>query len=152
MAVGRVAHYYDPPLYQGTVDTAVTLTPGCPDKVKRVRWHPHLTGWLLSPFGRYPHARAAHQKFQEIVRRDTHQLKVVLKSGDLYIWNNFKILHRRERVLETPRTGVGQTVPEQVVADRYRELLIKKLVKSVDEDWLVQMPTQQLRELANLVE
>ena len=76
-------------------------------QVKRVRWHPHLSGSLMTSFDRYDIARLAHQKFEEVMRRDTHQLKVCLQPGDLYIWNNFTILHGRERVLKVPRTGVG---------------------------------------------
>ena len=142
MSVGRVVHYYDPPLYQGAVDTAVTMYPGT-SEVKRIRWHAHLTGSLVAPFDDFHKARAAHQKLQEIMRRDSHQLKVLLKPGDLYIWNNFTILHGRERVLKVPRTGVGQTVPEQVVADRYRALKMEK--------WLVHVPTPQLHQLVELL-
>ena len=150
MSVGRVVHYYDPPLYQGAVDTAVTMYPGT-SQVKRIRWHPHLTGSLITPFDDFHKARAAHQKLQEIMRRDDHQLKVVLKPGDLYIWNNFTVLHGRERVLEVPRTGVGQTVPEQVVADRYRALKIGQLRGQVDEKWLVHVPAPQLYQLTELL-
>lgn len=46
MAIGRVAHWYTPTLYQATVDTAVTMLPGFPGRVKSFRWHPHLTGFL----------------------------------------------------------------------------------------------------------
>lgn len=150
MSVGRVVHYYDPPLYQGAVDTAVTMYPGTA-QVKRIRWHPHLTGSIVAPFDEFHTARAAHGKLQEIMRRDTHQLKVVLKPGDLYVWNNFTVLHGRERVLRVPRTGVGQTVPEQVVADRYRALKIGRLRGWLDEKWLVHMPAAQLFQLGELL-
>jgi trimethyllysine dioxygenase len=151
MAMGRAAYYYDPPMHQGTVDTAVTMQPGYPSQVKRVRWHPHLTGSLLAPFDSFQNARRAHQKFQEIARRDTHQLKVTLKPGDLYIWDNFRILHGRERVFDVPRTGVGQTVPEQAVADRYRSLQINRLRDYIEDTWLVHIPARQLYDLARLV-
>ena len=150
MSVGRVVHYYDPSLYQGAVDTAVTMYPGT-TQVKRIRWHPHLTGSIVAPFDEFHRARAAHHRFQEIMRRDTHQLKVILKPGDLYIWNNFTILHGREKVLQVPRTGVGQTVPEQVVADRYRALKIGQLRDHLDEKWLVHMPAAQLFHLVELL-
>ena len=150
MSVGRVVHYYDPPLYQGAVDTAVTMYPGTA-QVKRIRWHPHLTGSIVAPFDEFQTARAAHHRLQEIMRRDSHQLKVILKPGDLYLWNNFTILHGRERVLQVPRTGVGQTVPEQVVADRYRALKIKRLRGRLEEKWLVHMPAAQLFHLGELL-
>ena len=152
IGIGRVAPYYDPPMYQATVDTAVTMHPGFPDKVKRFRWHPHLSGSLLSTFDDFRSARAAHQKFQEIMRRDTHQLKLPLEPGDLYIWDNFRLLHGRERVLKVPRTSVGQTVPEQVVSSRYRDLKIAQLKPYIDERWLVQVPTTQLNDLLALVD
>lgn len=149
MAVGRVVHYYDPPLYQAAVDTPVTMHPGS-SRVKSIRWHPHLAGFLVTPFEDFHTSRQAHQKLQEIMRRDTHQLKVCLKPGDLYLWNNFTILHGRERVLKVPRTGVGQTCPEQVVADRYRALKMRQLAQYVEEKWLVHVPTSQLHDLVML--
>ena len=151
MALGRVSRFYGDPLYQATVDTAVTMEPGFPDQVKRVRWHPNLMGSLLTPYDEYKQARAAHQKFEEIMRRNTHQLKLIFKPGDLYIWDNFRVLHGRERVLEVPRTGVGQTVPEQIVHDRSRALHMNVLQKYVDEKWLVHMPMKQLREMVRIV-
>ena len=151
VTIGRVSRFYGDPLYQATVDTPITPQPGFPNQIKRVRWHPNLTGALLAPYSEYTEARLAHQRFQEIMRRDTHQLKLVLKAGDLYIWDNFRLLHGRERVLEVPRTGVGQTVPEQVVHDRYRALHIELLKQHVDEGWLVHMPIPQLREMVRLI-
>ena len=151
MTVGRVSRFYGDPLYQATVDTAITMQPGSPNEVKRARWHPNLTGALLTPYEEYKNARLAHQKFQEIIRRDSHQLKRVLNAGDLYVWDNFRLLHGRERVLEVPRTGVGQTVPEQVVHDRYRALHIDLLKQHVNEGWLVHMPMPQLRQMVKFV-
>ncbi|KAM0805703.1 hypothetical protein BDR22DRAFT_299459 [Usnea florida] len=145
MAIGRVVRYYGDPLYPATVDTVITSHPGFSDQVKRVRWHPNLTGALLSAYKEYKEARLAHQRFQEILRRDTHQLKLVLKAGDLYIWDNFRLLHGRERVLEVPRTGVGQTVLELVVHDRYRALHMEALTHYVDEKWLIHMPMRFVR-------
>lgn len=151
MTIGRVSRFYGDPLYQATVDTPITPYPGSPNTIKRFRWHPNLTGALLAPYDDYKDARLAHQRFQEVMRRDAHQLKLVLKQGDLYIWNNFRLLHGRERVLQVPRTGVGQTVPEQVVHDRYRALCTEVLKGYVDEGWLVHMPMPQLREMGRLV-
>ena len=151
MALGRVAHFYKPSLCQATVDTAVMMQPGFPDRVKRFRWHPHLTGSLLSPYDKFTEARIAHRNFQEILLRDTHQLKIVFQPGDLYIWDNFRVLHGREEVLEVPRTSVGQTVPEQVVVDRYRVLKMERLKGYIDEKWLIHMPPSQLYDLVNLV-
>lgn len=152
MTIGRVAEFYSPPLYQATVDTAITTEPGIPDRIKRFRWHPHLAGSLLSPYDTFTEARVAYQALQEIMRRDTHQLKVLFKPGDLYVWDNFRILHGREKVLTTPRTAVGQTVPEQAVVDAYRVLKMKKLKGFIDERWLVHAPQQQLDEMVKLVE
>ena len=150
MALGRVSVFYGDRLYQATVNTAITMHPGS-EQVKRARWHPNLTGSLLVPYDEYKQARLAHQKFQEIIRRDTHQLKLIFKPGDYYIWDNFRMLHRRECVLQNPRTGVGQTVPEQVVHDRYRALHVNILKEYVDEAWLVHMPMPQPSEILRLV-
>lgn len=152
MTVGRVTRIYGDPLYQGTVGSAIITDSGFPDKFKRVRWHPNNIGFLIAPYDEFKDARLAHQKFQEIMRRDTHQLKIVFKPGDMYIWDNFRLLHGRERVLEVPRTGVGQTVSEQVVADMYRDIRIRRLRRHIDEKWLVHLPAPQLREMAKIVE
>lgn len=149
MTFGRVLHFYGDPLYQATVDTPITKYPN--GEFKRGRWHPNLTGSLLAPYDNYKNARLALQRFQEILRRDSHQLKRNLNAGDLYLWDNFRLLHGRERVLETLRTGVGQTVPEQVVHDRWRALHVNVLKEFVDEGWLVHMPMMQLREMLRLV-
>ena len=61
------------------------------------------------------------------------------------------MLHGRERVLEAPRTGVGQTVPEQIVHDRSRALHMNALQRYIDEKWLVHMPIKQLREMLRIV-
>ena len=157
MAVGRVSRFYGNPLFQATVDTLVTMQPDSSSPttdpvVKRVRWHPNLTGSLLCPYEAYAETRKAHQVFQRILQRDTHQIKKTLKPGDLYIWDNFRVLHGREKVFKDPRTGVGQTVPEQVVHDRYRSLCIERLAGIVNEEWLVHMPMVQLREIVGFVE
>jgi trimethyllysine dioxygenase len=151
MATGRVAHFYTPSMYQATTDTAVTMYPGFSGQVKRFRWHPHLTGSLLSRYDDFAEARLAHRTFQEIMCRDSHLFRFVFKPGDLYIWDNFRVLHGRERVTGLPRTAVGQTVPEQVVADRYRVLKMSKLKDFIDERWLVHTPLQQLHEMVRLV-
>jgi len=151
MATGRVAHFYVPSMYQATTDTAVTMHPGFPGQIKRFRWHPHLTGSLLSRYDDFAEARLAYRTFQEIMCRDSHLFKFVFKPGDLYIWDNFRVLHGRERVTGLPRTAVGQTVPEQVVADRYRVLKMAKLKDFIDERWLVHTPLQQLHEMVRLV-
>ena len=53
--------------------------------------------------------------------------------------------------METPRTGVGQTVPEQVVQDRYRDLCVGLLIEwGVGEEWLLHMPMKQVRERVRL--
>ena len=152
MALGRVSAFYGEPVYQMTVDTAVTMQPGSDGDFKRVRWHPNFIGSLLCPYEEYDSARLAQQRFRDIMRRPTHQLTLRLEPGDMFIWNNFKILHGREKVFTSPRTGVGQTVPEQVVHDRYRALCIGMLGGLVDEQWLVHLPMPQLREMVKLVQ
>lgn len=152
VTVGRVSRFYGAPLCQATVDTPLTPHPGSPNNsVRRLRWHPNLTGSLLAPYGEYAAARLAHVRFQEVMRRDAHQLTLVLEPGDLYVWDNFRLLHGRERVLEVPRTGVGQTVPEQVVSDRYRALQMDALKGHVDEAWLIHMPMPELCEMARVI-
>ena len=69
----------------------------------------------MAPFDQSDIARQAHQKFHEIMQRETHQIKVCLQGGDPCIRNNFTILHGRERLLKVPRTRAGQTVPEYVL-------------------------------------
>ncbi|MCJ1440057.1 MAG: hypothetical protein MMC23_000539 [Stictis urceolatum] len=133
-------------------DTTVTMCPGSQAHPKRVRWHPNLDGNLLCPFEDYKEARLAQVRFPEILRRDEYQLKVQLRPEDYYIWDNFKVLHGREKVLSEPRTGVEQTVPEQVVKDRYKALCMRMLARKIGEEWLVHMPLGQLRELAELMQ
>jgi trimethyllysine dioxygenase len=152
VAFGRVAHIYSPPQYQGTTPTAVMPRPGFPDQIYRFHWNPHQVGSLLCPFPAFPTALRAHRKFQEISSRDTHQLKVKFTPGDMYLWDNHKVLHGRERVLKAPRTGVGQTSPEQAVVDWWREMLIRRLLGVLEERWLVQVPLPQLRELDKMVD
>ncbi len=152
MALGRVFTFYGGTFYSMTVDTAISMQPGTKDEYKRVRWHPNFVGSLLCPYEEFVEARLAHQKFREIMRRPTHQLSLKLKAGDMFIWNNFKVLHGREKVFTTPRTGVGQTVPEQVVHDRYRALCIGMLSGLVNDQWLVHLPMPQLREMVKLVQ
>ena len=151
MSIGRVAHFYKPSMYQATTDTAVTMHPGYPDKIKRFKWHPHLTGSLQTSYDDLKEARVAHRTFQEIMSRDTHLFRLVMKPGDLFIWDNFRILHGRNRVLEVPRTVVGQTVPEQVVADQYRAVKMAKLRGFIEDKWLVHTPMDQLHEMVKLV-
>lgn len=152
MALGCVSRFYGEPLFQATVDTPVTLQPGSDEDIKRLRWHPNLTGSLLTSYEGYKKARRAHVSLQDTIRRDSHQLKIPFVPGDLYIWDNFRLLHGRERVDEVPRTGVGQTVPEDTVADQYRRLLTRKAKQHLDEKWLVHMPAAQLEELVALFE
>jgi trimethyllysine dioxygenase len=150
VAFGRVAHFYSPTMYNATCDTAITMQPGFPHQIKRFRWHPHLGGFLLTPYEKFKEANLAYRMFQEILRRPTHQLRVEFKPGDMYIWDNFRVLHGRERVLTTPRTSVGQTVPEQVVIDKHRELRIHKLKDVIHEKWLIHLPPSQLDHMDRL--
>ena len=187
MTLGRLSRFYDDPLFQETVDTAIVTQPGATplyadtvdtsstnstatngattthhpasppldplSNLKRIRWHPNLTGSLLAPYDTYRAARRAHQIFQSILQRPTHLLRMPLLPGDLYIWDNFRLLHGREAVVKVPRTGVGQTVPEQVVHDRWRKLCCDVLMQeaAIDEGWLVHLPMRHLREMLRLV-
>jgi trimethyllysine dioxygenase len=151
MALGRVSGFYGQDVYQMTVDTAVSMVPGTND-YKRIRWHPNFIANILGPYDKYLEARLAQQKFLEIMRRPTHQLSLELRPGDMFIWDNFRVLHGREKVYTTPRTGVGQTVSEQVVHDKYRALVIELLQGRINEQWLVHLPMHQLRELLTLVQ
>ena len=47
------------------------MQPGT-DQIKRFRWHPDLIGSLLAPYDSYKEACLAHQKLQEIKRRDAY--------------------------------------------------------------------------------
>ena len=96
MVLGRVSRFYGDPLFQATVDTPVKLQPGSEQDVKRLRWHPNLTSSLLASYDVYKNARLAHVKLQNIIRRPSHQLKIPFLQGDLYIWDNFRLLHERE--------------------------------------------------------
>lgn len=149
VALGRVSGFYGHNVYQMTVDTAFSTVPGTND-FKRVRWHPNFIANILGPYDKYLESRAAQQKFLEIMRRPTHQLSLDLGPGDLFIWDNFRVLHGREKVYTTPRTGVGQTVSEQVVHDKYRSIAIELLRGRINDQWLVHLPMHQLRELLRL--
>ena len=148
----RAAYHYGSPLFQGAIDTPVARSPESPNSIRHLRWHPNLAGMLLAPFDKFNETRVALQTWMEIMRRDALQLKVLLKPGDMYVWNNFKVLHGRERVLKTPRTAVGNTVTDQVVADRYRALKTSQLRKDIEDKWLVHMPISQLDEMIRMIE
>jgi trimethyllysine dioxygenase len=151
LVVGRVALHYGPPIYQATVDTALSVHPDVPDRFERVRWHPHLAGHLLTTFDKFHDGRRAYEKFLEITQRDTHQLKAVLKPGDLYLWDNYRTIHGRQVVSKVPRTAAGETVPEQVVLDMYRAVKVEQLKQYIDTKWLVHMTLNQLHDLYQLV-
>ena len=51
-----------------------------------------------------------------------------------------------------PRTSVGQTVPEQAVVDGWREMLTRRLLRVLEERWLVHVPLAQLYELDKIVD
>ena len=151
MTLGRAGHLYSPTQFQATVSSVVTPPPGFQTGVYRFRWHPHYVGSLLAPFPQFATSLMAHRKFQEIMDRDTHTLQVKMVPGDLYIMDNYKVFHGRERVLKIPRTAVGQSVPDQVVMDGWRELLAERLLGVMDEKWLVHVPIMQLYEMHQIV-
>jgi len=70
----------------------------------------------------------------------------------MYLFDNFKLFHGRERVLTVPRTCVGQGVPEQAVVDTWREMLTRRLIKILGEKWLIHVPLAQLYELDKIVD
>lgn len=152
LTIGRAAHMYSPTQYQAATSTVAIPTPGFPQQVNRFRWHPHLAGALLCPFAQFPEALRAHRAFQEIADRDTHQLRVRFVPGDMYLFDNHRVLHGRARVLKVSRTSVGQSVPEQTVVDGWREMLTSRLMRVLEEKWLIHVPLAQLYELDKLVE
>lgn len=145
LCFGRIANYYTPALYQANIDTPITLYPGS-QRIRRIKWHPHLIGWINSSFNEYPKAFTASQKLQQIMMRPDIQIKLEMKPGDLYIWNNFRILHGRQSVFSEIRTIVGQTVPEEVVMNRTRENKIAQIT-SLNKNWLAQIPTELLDQI-----
>ena len=76
---------------------------------------------------------------------------MVFKTGDLYIWDNFRLLHRQERVLRGAEDVTDRLSRSRFVQDRYRILLVGALKGYVDEAWLVHMPIMQLKEMLKLV-
>lgn len=151
MAIGRLAHWYQPPLYQGNVNSIMTSHPV--SKEVKFRWHPHLSGFLLSPHDEYAEARNAVRKFQQISRRESHELRVHFQPGDMYIWDNHRLLHGREQVLSEPRTSVSLTVPEQAVLDSWRAMKIERLKEGgIEEKWLLHVPQRQLGELVQMLD
>ncbi|MCJ1472473.1 hypothetical protein MMC13_001121 [Lambiella insularis] len=151
MTLGRAGHLYSPTQFQATVANVITPPHGFPNQIYRFRWHPHYVGSLLTAFPQFTTSLMAHRKFQEIINRDTHTLRVRLRPGDLYIMDNYKVFHGRERVVKEPRTAVGQSVPDQVVMDGWRELLAERLLHVLDEAWLVHVPLMQLYEMDKIV-
>jgi alpha-ketoglutarate-dependent taurine dioxygenase len=151
MALGRAGKMYTPTIYQGTTTTLITLAQGFSNFIHRFRWHPHYQGNLLCPFDGFTASLTAHRKFGEIVHRPTHQVKLRLKPGDMYLMDNFRVFHGRDRVVLEPRTCVGQSVPEQVVLDGWRDLLISRLIGFMEEKWLIHMPLMQLYEMDKIV-
>lgn len=157
-AIGKVAPWYEPHLYQETIETPAMM--GSRTSADRLRWHPHPhphhhhSASIVAPFEAYNDARArqAFCTFQEIGRRATHLLQIALGPGDLYVWDNHRIVHGRDRILSAaPRTSVG-AVPEQVVAEAYRAHQIGRLRHLMDEKWLIHVPQAQLDDMVALAE
>jgi trimethyllysine dioxygenase len=151
MALGRAGKMYSPTIYQGTTTTAITPKQGFPNEIYRFRWHPHYVSSLICPFDDFTTALAAHRKFQEISDRRTHQLKLRLKPGDMYLIDNQRVFHGRDRVISEPRTCVGQSTTEQAVLDGWRDSLIGRLLGFIEEKWLIHMPLMQLYEMDKIV-
>ena len=106
---------------------------------------------LLCPFDEFTTSLEAHRKYQEIMNRPSHQLKLRLEPGDMYLMDNYRVFHGRDRVLLEPRTCVGQSTPEQVVLDGWREALIGRLLGFMEDKWLIHMPLMQLYEMDKIV-
>lgn len=144
---GRIAHFYTPHLMQSITDTTITFDAEIPDRVKRIRWHPHLVG-PLKFFHNYQNIRMAVQKFQSIMLRPEIKMELPLEAGDLYLWNNFRLLHGRQCILQTPRTSIGQTVTEDAVMSKARELKINRIT-SLSNNWLAQLPYSLVEKIIN---
>ncbi len=69
-------------------------------------------------------ARLAHGKFQEMVRREEDGIE---GRGYVCMGDAFRLLNGRERVIEETRTAAGQTVPEQIIGDEWRALLVESM-------------------------
>ena len=152
VAFGRAGKMYAPTQYQGATATAVTPRPRFPDQIDRFRWHPHLVGALLCPFDAFPLALEAHRTFQAIMDRPSHRLRLRLAPSDMYLFDNHRVFHGRERVAAAgPRTCVGQSAPEQAVLDGWREALIARLPGFMEEKWLIHVPLMQPYELDKMV-
>jgi alpha-ketoglutarate-dependent taurine dioxygenase len=175
MALGRAGKMYTPTIYQGTTATAVTTTGNNNNVVchesplthtatsttaptTTFRWHPHYVGSLLCDFDAFPAALAAHRAFQAISDRPAFQTKLPLRPGDMYLFDNHRVLHGRDCVVREPRTCVGQSVTEQVVLDGWRDLLVGRLLRAgaggvmvMPERWLVHVPLMQLYEMDRIV-
>ena len=142
------AYYYSPSLIQSNVDTPVTFYPGT-ETIKRIKWPPHLMGWIHTHSDNYSKARAADQHFQQILMDPNSIYRYEFKAGQMFVWNNFRILHGRQKIVEFPRTVIGQTVPEDIVQNRFREIQLSK-IQTIPEPWLVHLPNNLLTRIQQL--
>ncbi|KAK8084420.1 Clavaminate synthase-like protein [Apiospora hydei] len=162
MAVGRAAHFYDPPMFQAIVDSAVTLdklhprpSAGDDDRTtaKRVRWHPHLAGCLLAPFGDFvADPRRLRQVPGDRAAAGAPAHGAVRAGGFVRLGQLDGAAWARGH-----RFGGGDAAHERradgargVVWERYRSLQIARLRDVVEEAWLVHVPAAQLYELGRL--
>ncbi|KAK9417260.1 putative Clavaminate synthase-like protein [Seiridium unicorne] len=147
--IGHVVETPSSSMYQATSEPAVVLDYN--EHVKHIRWNCHRAGFLTAPFEKFSRARKTYQKYQEIMQRPSHQLKIKFKPGDMYIWNNHFTLNGRESILTAPHMSIGDIVPMHVVSEKYRSMQIKRLEKLVPASWLAHVPSPQLRDMAKLL-
>ena len=74
----------------------------------------------------------------------THPLPMYAQLG------RWRSSHNHNNPLKAVVSGFGQTVPEQVVHDKYRALVIELLQGRINDQWLVHLPMHQLREMLEL--
>lgn len=76
-----------------------------------------------------------------------------MKPGEVYVWDNFRILHGTEYGNVNPGVCEEEYVEEQKLLDVWRGVLISRLVEiGMEEKWLVHVPEKLLREMINFLE
>ena len=66
------------------------------------------------------------------------------------MFNLFTLIHGRKRVVENPRTKIGQIVPEQTIADKFERIKTEKLTNLIEEKYMLYMPPPPLRKIIEL--
>ncbi|ESZ96612.1 hypothetical protein SBOR_2979 [Sclerotinia borealis F-4128] len=116
------------------------------------RFNPQHTSSLLCSYDEFPKARAAYRKFQSIGRRNSHALKIVMKPGEVCLWDNFRVLHGREYGVMNAGICDEEMVGEQEVLDVWRGTMTRRLMEmGMEEKWLVHVPEKLLREMLGIL-